>query len=240
MSESKKIQELEAGLSESGKRLLEEIKAVVGFYGDHDPALPVFTALVSTLDRFERFGPKFADTVRQSAHEARSDAVKAGDVTMAQVVKEGMVAATSEMTVAHAADMREVKDEVVQAIRELTGESAAVIRAAQPPTKNWRLWASVALIAQVGLLGSVAFAGWWYKGYEVAKTAAWAESFDGKQAAEFHKIIKGSVPESDALHSPSALSDIRGAISWAVGREGVAAWREWIAAHPAATQSKKK
>lgn len=239
MSESKTIQELEAGLSESGKQLLEAIKAAVGFYGKHDPALPVFTALVSTLDRFERFGPKFADTVRQSSHEARSDAVKAGDVTMAQVVREGMVAATQEMTAAHAADIHEVKDEVVQAIRELTGEAAAVIRTAQPPTKNWRLWASVALIAQVGLLGAVGFGGWWYRDHQARESTAWAETWRGQQARQFYEIIEKSATAATGgtrvLQSGGpGEKQIKDIIAWATSAEGASAFLD---RHP---QQKKK
>jgi hypothetical protein len=220
MSKPKEIQQLEVGLSESGKQQLEEIKAAVGLYGDRDPGLPFFVALQSLLDRMERFGPKFADTVRQSAHEARTDAVKAGDLTMSQVVERGLAKATQEMTASHAA-----------AIRELTGEAAAVIRSAQPPTKNWRLWASLALIAQVGLLAFAVSSGWWYRGHEDAQTAAWAQTFEGRQAAEFYSIIQNSVPDPAFLHSRSAVKDIRAVLSWAVSQAGVSDWRDWENEH---------
>ena len=220
MSAPKEIQALEAGLSETGKQQLEEIKAAVGLYGDRDPGLPFFVALQSLLDRMERFGPKFADTVRQSAHEARTDAVKAGDLTMSQVVERGLAKATQEMTASHSA-----------AMRELTGEAAAVIRSAQPPTRNWRLCASVALIFQVLLLAAIGFAGWWYRDHEAAQTAAWSQTFEGKQAAEFYQIIQNSVPDPAFLHSRNALKEIRPVLAWAVSQAGVSAWQDWESSH---------
>jgi len=229
MSKPKEIQQLEAGLSESGKKQLEEIKAAVGLYGDRDPALSTFVALQSIFDRFAQFGPKFAEVVRQSAHEARADAVKAGDLTMSQVVEKGMAKATQEMTANHNEAIREMADEQKAAIREMRAESLEIIRATS--ARKRRITPSLAIICVCLLTAAAGFSGWWYRDHQATQTAAWSQTFEGKQAAEFYQIIQNSVPDPAFLHSRNALQEIRPVLAWAVSQSGITAWHDWESEH---------
>lgn len=214
------LQKMYDELTPEGKAQFETTKKAVGIFLESDPSIPFFLCFESQLDRMEKFPPKLAETVRKSAYEVREDSVKCAQITMAQVVEKGLKTATQEMTAEHAA-----------AMRELTSEATQVIRQSQPPTKNWRFVASVALIAQVGLLSAVNYSSWWYRGHQDAQTAAWSQTFEGRQAAEFYAIIQKSVPNPAFLHSSSALKNIRSVLAWAVSQDGVTAWTDYENTH---------
>jgi len=231
------IQRMQDELSPQGKQQFEEIKKAVGIYYENDPSVPFFLGVVSQLDRLEKFAPKFAEVVRKSCHETREDAVKCSKITLSQVIEKGMAefrsTATHEMTEHHAA-----------AIRVVAAEATEIIRRAQPPTRNWRLWASVALVAQVGLLGSVGFGGWWYRDHQTTESTAWSETWRGKQAREFHEIIEKSATASmggNAVLQPGGTGEkqLRSILAWAVTESGAKAYFDQVPADTA-TQTKPK